>query len=123
MIFIIMVALLFYPKFMYLVLMLYFLFSSDLCLVRFCVCYILLLCRCSPLIFNAFPSVLACNLDLFFLFYRYMSFEQRYTTVAFIYWINFIFSISTYSKNFICPIERTVGQFDVDVLKVHPLNI
>ena len=27
------------------------------CVVRFCVCYILMLCRCS-LIFNAFPSVL-----------------------------------------------------------------
>ena len=56
------VTVLFYPKFMYLVLMLYLLFS----LVRFCVCYILMLCRCSPLIFNAFPSVLVCYPDFVF---------------------------------------------------------
>ena len=64
--------------------MLYLLFSSDFvyCLVRFCVCYILILCRHS-LIFNAFPSVLVFDPDLLF-FYRFMSFEHRYTTVAFI---------------------------------------
>ena len=56
------VTVFFYIKFMYLVLMLYWLFSSGFvwCLVRCCVCYILMLCRCSPLIFNAFPSVLVC---------------------------------------------------------------
>ena len=54
------------------------------CLVRFCVCYIVVLCRCSPLIFNAFPSVLVCYPD--FVFYPWIyEFEHRYTTVAFIY--------------------------------------
>ena len=41
-----------------------------------------MLCRCSPLIFNAFPSVLVTPI-LFFV-HGFMSFEQRYTTVAFI---------------------------------------
>ena len=41
------------------------------------------LCR-SSLIFDMFPSVLVCNPDRFFL-YRFMNFEQRYTTVVFIY--------------------------------------
>ena len=55
-------------------------------IVRFCVCCILmfLLCRSSPLIFDVFLSVLVCNPDLFFL-NRLMNFEQRYTTIAFIY--------------------------------------
>ena len=77
---------LFYPKFMYLVLMLYLFFSWDFvwCLVRFCVCYILMLCRCSPLIFNAFPQFWFVTPILFFV-HRFTSFEQRYTTVAFIY--------------------------------------
>ena len=71
---------------MYLVLMLYLLFSWDFvcCLVRFCVCYIVVLCRFSPLIFNAFPSVLVCYLDFVFCPWIY-EFEQRYTTVAIIY--------------------------------------
>ena len=62
------VTVLFYPKFMYLVLMLYLLFSWDFvwCLVRFCVCYVSVLCRCSPLIVNAFPSVLVCYPDFVF---------------------------------------------------------
>ena len=51
---------------------------------------ILILCFCCvvvllSLIFDAFPSVLVCNLGLFFFLNRFMSFEQRYTTVAFIY--------------------------------------
>ena len=48
-----------------------------------CVCYILMLCRCSPLMFNAFSLVLVCYPD-FVVFHRFTSFEQRYTTVAFI---------------------------------------
>ena len=36
-----------------------------------------------PLIFDVFPSFLVCNPDLFSL-NRFMTFEQRYTTVAFI---------------------------------------
>ena len=57
-----------YPTFMYLVLMLYLLFSWCFvcCLVRFCVCCVPVLCRCSPLIFNAFPSVLVCCPDFVF---------------------------------------------------------
>ena len=35
-------------------------------IIRFCVCYILMLCRSSPLILDAFPSVKVCNPDLFF---------------------------------------------------------
>ena len=37
-----------------------------LMLSPFCVCYILMLCRCSPRIFNAFPSVLVCYPDFVF---------------------------------------------------------
>ena len=54
-------------------------------IVRFRVLYfgvVFLLCR-SSLIFDTFPSVLVCNPDLFFL-YRFINFEQRYTTVALI---------------------------------------
>ena len=56
------------PRFMCLVLVLYLLFSWDFvwCLFRFCVCYILVLCRCSPLVFNMFPSVLVCCPDFVF---------------------------------------------------------
>ena len=43
-----------------------------------------MLCRCSPLIFNAFPSVIVCYPDFVFCPWIY-EFEQRYTTVAFIY--------------------------------------
>ena len=57
-------------------------YSSFLCELHFNVVF--LLCR-SSLIFDAFPSVLVCNPDLFcFFFNRFMNFEQRYTTVAFI---------------------------------------
>ena len=56
-------------------------YSSFLCMLHFNVVF--LLCR-SSLIFDTFPSVLVCNPDLFFLC-RFMNFEQRYTTVAFIY--------------------------------------
>ena len=35
---------------------------------------VFLLCRCSPNIFDVFPSVLVCNTDLFFV-YRFMNFE------------------------------------------------
>ena len=55
-------------------------YSSFLCVLHFNVVF--LLCR-SSLILDAFPSVLVCNPDLVFL-YRFMNFEQRYTTVAFI---------------------------------------
>ena len=55
--------------------------SSFLCVLHFKVVF--LLWRSSPFIFDAFPSVLVCNPDLFFL-NRFMNFEQRYTTVAFI---------------------------------------
>ena len=48
------------------------------------VCYIVVLCRCSPLIFNALPSVLVCYPDFVFCPWIY-EFEQRYTTVAFLY--------------------------------------
>ena len=54
--------------------------SSFLCVLHFGV--VSLLCR-SSLIFDTFPSVLVFNPDLFFL-YRFMNFEQRYTTIAFI---------------------------------------
>ena len=40
-------------------------YSSFLCVLHFNVMF--LLCRSSPVIFDAFPSVLFCNLDLFFL--------------------------------------------------------
>ena len=62
-------------------------------IVRFCVCcFVVCLCcisvfllfLCFPLIVDVFPSVLICNLDLFSL-NRVMTFEQLYTTVAFIY--------------------------------------
>ena len=47
-------------------------------------CSVVVWCRCSPLIFNAFPSVLVCYPD--FVFCPWIcEFEQRYTTVAFIY--------------------------------------
>ena len=71
---------------MYLALMLYLLFSWDFvcCLVHFCVCYIVVLCRFSPLMFNAFPSVLVCYPDFVFCPWIY-EFEHRNTTVAFIY--------------------------------------
>ena len=42
-----------------------------------CFCFF----RCFPLIVDVFPSVLVCNPDLFSL-NRFMTFEQRYTTVA-----------------------------------------
>ena len=45
---------------------------------------VFLLCRSFPLIFNAFPSVLVCNPDLFFSQLIY----ERCTTVAFIYVLN-----------------------------------
>ena len=56
-------------------------------IVRFCVLHfnvVFLLC-CSSLLFDALPSVLVWNPDLFFFLNRFMNFEQRYTTVAFIY--------------------------------------
>ena len=57
--------------------------SSFLCALHFIVVF--LLCHDSLLIFDAFPSVLVCNRDLFFFsLNRFISFEQRYTTVAFI---------------------------------------
>ena len=40
-------------------------FCLILLIVRFCMCYISMLCR--RCLFNAFPSVLVCNPDLFFL--------------------------------------------------------
>ena len=57
-----------YPKFMYLVFMLHLLFSWCFVwwLVCFCVCCVSVLCRCSPLIFNAFRSVLVCYPDFVF---------------------------------------------------------
>ena len=73
--------------------------ESDSCnlIVRFCVyCIIILfffyctsvflLFRYFPLIVDVFTSVLICNPDLFSL-NRCMSFEQQYTTVAFIYFL------------------------------------
>ena len=67
-------------------------------IVRFCVCVlyfsvVFLLCRSSPVIFDIFPSVIVCDQDFFFL-NRFMNLEQRYTTVAFIHGIVFIFNIS-----------------------------
>ena len=56
-------------------------YSSFMCVLHFGV--VSLLCRCS-LILDTFPSVLVCNPHLFFL-YRFKNFEQRYTTVAFMY--------------------------------------
>ena len=56
-------------------------YRSFLCVLHFNVVF--LLCR-SSLIIDAFPSDLVGNSDLFFL-YRVMNFEQRYTTVAFIW--------------------------------------
>ena len=65
--------------------------GSCYLIVRFCVCYIVVFCytsmfllfRCFPLIVDVFPSILVCNPILFSL-NRFMTFEQRYTTVAFI---------------------------------------
>ena len=60
---------------------------------RFCVCYITVCCllhfsvmlfRCFPLIVDVFLSVLVCNPNLFSL-NRFMTFEQRYSSVALIY--------------------------------------
>ena len=45
---------------------------------------VFLLFRCFLLIVDVFPSVLVCNPDLFS-FNRFLTFEQRYTTVAFMY--------------------------------------
>ena len=54
-------------------------------IVRFCVCYILMLCFCYVVVL-LYLIRLVCNPDLFFFFlYRFMNFEQRYTTVAFIH--------------------------------------
>ena len=64
-------------------------YSSFLCVLhcRLVVCctYVFLLFRFFPVIVDVIPSVLVCNPDLFSL-YRFMTFEQRYTTctVAFI---------------------------------------
>ena len=41
-------------------------YGNSYIINRFSVCYILMLCRCSPLIVDAFPSVLVCSPDLFF---------------------------------------------------------
>ena len=63
-------------------------------IVRFCACVlyfnvVFLLCQCSPLIFDAFPSVLVCNPDLCFFFHnRFNKFEQQYITFAFICHLN-----------------------------------
>ena len=57
-------------------------YSPCLCVLHFNVVF--LLYRTSPLIFDAFPSVLVCNPNLFFfVINRLMNFEQRYTTIAF----------------------------------------
>ena len=58
-------------------------YSSSLCVLHFNVVF--LLCR-SSLILDKFPSVLVCISDLFFL-YRFINFEQWYSTVTFIYHI------------------------------------
>ena len=64
-------------------------FGSWYIIVRYYVCCIVvfyvLQCSvfsCVLLIFNVFSSVLVCDLDFFLS--RFMTFEQRYTTVAFI---------------------------------------
>ena len=63
-------------------------YSSFLCVLHcrfvFCCTSLFLLFRCFPLIVDVFTSVLVGNPDLFSL-NRFMTFEQRYTTVAFIY--------------------------------------
>ena len=57
--------------------------SSCMCVLHFSVVF--LWCRTFPLIFDVFPSVLVCNPNLFFFLNPFMNFEQRYTTVVFIY--------------------------------------
>ena len=65
-------------------------YSSFLCVLHFNVVF--LLCRSSPLIFDAFTSDLGCNPDLFFFLNPFTNFEQRYITVAFICYYIYVIS-------------------------------
>ena len=71
-------------------------YSSFLCVLQcrlfcfffcfFCCTLVFLLFCCFPLIFDVLSSVLVCDPDLFSQ-NRFMTLQQRYTTVAFIYQI------------------------------------
>ena len=73
-------------------------------------CYISMLCRCSPLIFNAFPSVLVCNPDLFFFF---LSIYEFRTAVYYccLYLNNDINVKSRCWDIIICPYEKSRTRF------------
>ena len=60
--------------------MFYVALSFGWCFFHFSV----LFSRCFPLIVKVFPSVLVC-IPVYFSVNRFMTFEQRYSTVAFIY--------------------------------------
>ena len=67
----------------------------------FCCISVFLFFGCFPLIVDVFTSVLVCNSDLFSL-NRFMTFEQRYTTVALIHepkgWIVLTFITSEFDN-------------------------
>ena len=67
-------------------------FYACCIVISFCCTAVFLLFRCFLLIVDVFPSILVCSPDLFSL-NRFMTYEERYTTVAFIY------SLKYYWKN------------------------
>ena len=59
-------------------------YSTSLCVLHCRLLLLFLLIRCFPLIVDMFTSVVVYHYDLFS-HNQFMTFEQRYSTVAFIY--------------------------------------
>ena len=95
-------------------------YSSFLCVLqcRFFFCY----CKSVFLLFvysivDVFTSVLVCNPDLFSL-NRFMTFEQRYTSVALIWWQNTILRISNVAFRF----EKLKHNYVYILMILHPVH-
>ena len=82
----------------------YIIYCSFLCVLHFNVVF--LLCRCYPLIFDAFPSVLVCNPDFFF--QSIYEFRTAVYYCCIIFELHCSFSYCEYSRSVLCVLRLFV---------------